>query len=250
MRSEQIARSLSRLPNWRLHNLSEQSAQLLNCSYGEKGHPYIQSEPLISTCADHCPSFRQRQQALWRVWFHLTDDIFVGTGGRGLMAAFSYPGWVVERRLYALPHTDWVVGNTLPPRHHPHWPLLWSDPQAITQLLPYKRSISLSCSLTQKATTAPSLFPHPVLSEELVSIYTSTSIKWAEPSHPSHTSVCCTMGAVLLHVGNMPTKGIGTPESVLPMVLTAIMLWEYSPTVACWSKQQMCGTKPIFTFDW
>ena len=34
------------------------------------------------------------------------------------------------------------------------------------------------------------------------------------------------------------------------MVLIVIVLWEYSPTVACWSKQQMYGTKPIFTCDW
>lgn len=90
-----------------------------------------------------------------------------------------------------------MVSNKFPLRHHPHWPLLWSDPQAVTQLAPYKRSVILHCSVTSRPAATPFLFSHPVCSEEFVSNYTGTAVKWAA-SHPSCTSGCCAVGAVLL----------------------------------------------------
>lgn len=45
-------------------------------------------------------------------------------------------------------HIPELMSNTLSPRHHPHWLLLWSHPQVSTQLVPHKRSTSSRCSFT------------------------------------------------------------------------------------------------------
>lgn len=130
-------------------------------------------------------------QVGWRVWFYLTD--YWGPSQSFLFSRLS----CLKKRLHTLSHIDWVVCNTFRLRHHPYWPLLWSDPQSVTQIVPYKSSVILSCPFTSRATASPFLFSYPVLSEEFVSIYTTTAVKWAA-SHASCTSGCCTVGAVLL----------------------------------------------------
>lgn len=82
-----IQLSLENLPGWRMYNFSWQ--MLLMLPNDEKGFPYIQPEfPLLPFM-----SFVPHPSAMWhgRAWFHLPDNLLVGTDRLLLCFPQSHP---------------------------------------------------------------------------------------------------------------------------------------------------------------